>query len=103
MKKVENSFAVTGFVGKDAEIRQFTTASKAVFSLAISRTEQNGERVSSFINAGTTQGNYENREANRRYFAQNTWDGRTDYKKYMQSYYGQAGVDFALERNWTLG
>ena len=21
----------------------------------------------------------------------------------MQSYYGQAGVDFALERNWTLG
>lgn len=60
-------------------------------------------RVSSFINAGTTQGNYENREANRRYFAQNTWDGRTDYKKYMQSYYGQAGVDFALERNWTLG
>lgn len=60
-------------------------------------------RVSSFINAGTTQGNYENREANRRYFAQNTWDGPTDYKKYMQSYYGQAGVDFALERNWTLG
>ncbi|WP_418459844.1 TonB-dependent receptor domain-containing protein [Bacteroides sp.] len=60
-------------------------------------------RVSSFINAGTTQGNYENREANRRYFALNTWDGRTDYKKYMQSYYGQAGVDFALERNWTLG
>lgn len=51
MKKVENSFAVTGFVGKDAEIRQFTTASKAVFSLAVSRTEQNGERVSSFINA----------------------------------------------------
>lgn len=36
-------------------------------------------------------------------FTQNTWDGRTDYKKYMQSYYGQAGVDFALERNWTLG
>lgn len=51
MKKVENSFAVTGFVGKDAEIRQFTIASKAVFSLAVSRTEQNGERVSSFINA----------------------------------------------------
>lgn len=60
-------------------------------------------RVSSFINAGTTQGNYETREANRRYFALNTWDGCTDYKKYMQSYYGQAGVDFALERNWTLG
>ena len=24
MKKIENNFAVTGFVGKDAEIRQFT-------------------------------------------------------------------------------
>ena len=29
MKKIENNFAVTGFVGKDAEIRQFTTASVA--------------------------------------------------------------------------
>ena len=26
MKKFENTFAVTGFVGKDAEIRQFTNA-----------------------------------------------------------------------------
>ena len=33
MKKIENNFAVTGFVGKDAEIRQFTTASVARFSL----------------------------------------------------------------------
>ena len=32
MKKIENNFAVTGFVGKDAEIRQFTTASVARFS-----------------------------------------------------------------------
>ena len=41
MKKVvENSFAVTGFVGKDAEIRQFTTASVARFPLAVSRKEQ---------------------------------------------------------------
>lgn len=37
MKKMENSFAVTGFVGKDASIHQFTTASVARFSLAISR------------------------------------------------------------------
>ena len=53
MKKIENSFAVTGFVGKNAEIRQFTTASVARFSLAISRTEKNGDensRVSAFIN-----------------------------------------------------
>ena len=29
MKKIENNFVVTGFVGKDAEIRQFTNASVA--------------------------------------------------------------------------
>ena len=53
MRKIENNFAVTGFVGKDAEIRQFTTASVARFSLAIGRSEKNGEennRVSAFIN-----------------------------------------------------
>ena len=52
-KQIENNFAVTGFVGKDAEIRQFTTASVARFSLAIGRSEKNGEennRVSAFIN-----------------------------------------------------
>ena len=37
MKKIENTFAVTGFVGKDAEIRSFTNASVARFSLAIGR------------------------------------------------------------------
>ena len=36
MKKIENSFAVTGFIGKDAEIRSFETASVARFSLAVS-------------------------------------------------------------------
>lgn len=52
MKKIENNFAVTGFVGKDAEIRQFANASVARFSLAISRQERNGDetnRVSAFI------------------------------------------------------
>ena len=29
MKKIENSFAVTGFIGKDAELRSFGTASMA--------------------------------------------------------------------------
>lgn len=43
MKKMENTFAVTGFVGKDASIHQFSTASVARFSLAISRIEKNGE------------------------------------------------------------
>ena len=53
MKKIENNFAVTGFVGKDAELRQFATASVARFSLAIARSEKNGEetsRVSAFMN-----------------------------------------------------
>ena len=53
MKKIENNFAVTGFVGKDAEIRQFSTASVARFSLAVSRNEKNGEettRTSAFMN-----------------------------------------------------
>ena len=42
MKMIENSFVVSGFVGKDASIHQFSTASVARFSLAISRTEKNG-------------------------------------------------------------
>ena len=53
MKKIENTFAVTGFVGKDAEIRSFATASVARFSLAVSRQEKSGDqtnRVSSFMN-----------------------------------------------------
>ncbi len=53
MKKIENNFAVTGFVGKDAEVRQFTTASVARFSLAVARNEKNDEensRVSAFMN-----------------------------------------------------
>ena len=53
MKKIENNFVVTGFVGKDAEIRQFTTASVARFPLAIARQEKNGEdtnRVSALMN-----------------------------------------------------
>ena len=51
MKKIENNFAVSGFVGNNAEIRQFATSSVARFSLAISRQEKNGEettRVSAF-------------------------------------------------------
>ena len=53
MKKIENNFAVTGFLGKDAEIRRFANAGVARFSLAVSRLENNGEdsnRVSAFMN-----------------------------------------------------
>lgn len=53
MKKMENSFVVSGFVGKDASIHQFSTASVARFPLAISRTEKSGDkttRTSAFLN-----------------------------------------------------
>lgn len=36
MKKIENNFTVTGFLGKDAEIREFTNSSVARFPLAVS-------------------------------------------------------------------
>ena len=52
MKKIENSFAVTGFIGKDVEIRSFETASVARFSIAVSRADKTGEEtsyVSAFI------------------------------------------------------
>ena len=60
-------------------------------------------RVSSFLNGGTTQGNYETREKNYRYFPQNTWNSRPDYTNYMNSFYLQGGVDVSLERDWTVG
>ena len=53
MKKMENSFVVTGFVGKDISIHQFSTVSVARFPLAISRTEKSGDetaRTSAFLN-----------------------------------------------------
>ena len=65
MKKIENNFAVTGFVGKDAEIRQFSTASVARFSLAVGRNEKNGEettRTSAFMNIEAWRKN-ENRDS----------------------------------------
>lgn len=43
MKKIENNFQVTGFVGKDAEIRSFENAAVARFSLAVSHGQKNGE------------------------------------------------------------
>lgn len=53
MKETKNTFAVTGFVGKDAEIRSFESASVARFSLAVNRQEKSGEettRTSAFMN-----------------------------------------------------
>ena len=39
MKQVENSFILTGFVAKDAEIRTFTNNDVARFPMAIGRKE----------------------------------------------------------------
>ena len=60
-------------------------------------------RVSSFLNGGTTQGNYETREKNYRYLPQNTWNSRADYTYYSNSFTFQGGVDVSLERDWTVG
>ena len=53
MKQVENSFTITGFVSKDAEIRTFTNNDVARFPMAIGRKETKDNvtnRVSAFIN-----------------------------------------------------
>ena len=63
MKKIENSFAVTAFVRKDARTHQLTTASVARFSLAISRNEKNGDessRTSAFMNVVAWRKNEKN-------------------------------------------
>ena len=46
MKKMENSFAVSGFVAVDAQVNKFDTTSVARFPLSISRKETvNGQEV----------------------------------------------------------
>ena len=53
MKKIENKFAITGFVAKDAEIRQFTNTSVARFPAGSSPSgkERRGKRtVSALMN-----------------------------------------------------
>ena len=62
MKKMENTFVVTGFVGKDASIHQFSTASVARFSLAISRIEKNGEEKHTHLSLHECRGMAQERE-----------------------------------------
>lgn len=53
MKKFNNTFAVTGFIGNDAEIHSFESSAVARFSLAVNRTEKKGDdtvKTSAFIN-----------------------------------------------------
>ena len=50
MKKIENNFVVTGFVGKDAEIRQFSTASSTASRSKTFSIEDMKESVPSAMN-----------------------------------------------------
>ena len=45
MKKIENTFAVTGYVANDAQVNNFDTASVARFSIAVNRPEKKGEET----------------------------------------------------------
>lgn len=45
MKKLENSFVVSGYIVKDAEIRNFKSASVARFPISISRPETKGNET----------------------------------------------------------
>lgn len=40
MKKIENTFTVSGFVGKDATIREFENTSLARFSVAVRKADK---------------------------------------------------------------
>lgn len=64
MKQVENSFKVTGFIGKDAIIRSFENSAVARFSLAVSRGQKSGEEVtytSAFMQTEIWRKNAENK------------------------------------------
>ena len=41
MKKIENTFSISGYIANDAQIRNFDTASVARFALSVSRPEKN--------------------------------------------------------------
>lgn len=61
MKKIENTFSLSGYVANDAQIRQFDTASVARFAISVSRSEKNqsGENAykSALINIETWRKN----------------------------------------------
>ncbi len=100
MKKIENNFTVSGFVGKDAEIRQFANASVARFSLAVGRQEKNGEetnRVSAFMNMEAWRKNEHTESfdkltkrhvAHRRGFLQARGVDRQGWREALQNHHG---------------
>lgn len=58
MKKIENSFAISGFVGKDADIRQFENASVARFAIVVRHGEKDSQdSASAFLSVETWRKN----------------------------------------------
>lgn len=49
MKKIENSFALSGFIAKDAETRSFETASVARFALAVVNNVKDSDKSASAL------------------------------------------------------
>ena len=90
------------YVGGTASA-SYSAGEKDNYGYGGGRLDSSKGRVSSFFNGGATQGNYETREKNYRYFPQNTWNSRADYTNYMNSFYLQGGVDVSLERDWSAG
>lgn len=51
MKKISNTFELSGFIANDAQIRNFDTASVARFAISVSRAEKNQADETSFKSA----------------------------------------------------
>ena len=51
MKKIENTFTVSGFVGKDAQVREFENASVVRFSVAVCRGEKDKDGKTQYTSA----------------------------------------------------
>lgn len=51
MKKIENTFSISGYVANNAEIRNFNTASVARFAISVSRPEKNADGTSIYKSA----------------------------------------------------
>ena len=51
MKKISNTFELSGFIANDAQIRNFDTASVARFAISVSRAEKNQAGETTFKSA----------------------------------------------------
>ena len=97
MKKIENNFTVSGFVGKDAEIRQFANASVARFSLAVGEERRgNQPRIGFHEYGGMAQERahriirqaHQGHVAHRRGFLQARGVDRQGWREALQNHHG---------------